>query len=197
VVAKAGVRMSGDGEYDGDGATGRDDADFNDIADLSAVAMGHRLRGFGVNLLVRDVAREQGRRVSAPMRLVAIVREILVLQRLFTSSRKKDLSRLLTHPRFRAACNFFTLLEQAGLADRADCPGWARIEDLERKSRRRDSGGRGVAPAGRAAGENAGRCAGLAQAGGRRRVTLAVVAIGANSGRCVAAAEGETAEGAA
>ncbi len=108
---------------------------------------GSRVRGVSeeeaVQRAVRDVAREQGRSVSAPMRLVAIVREILVLQRLFTSSRKKDLSRLLTHPRFRAACNFFTLLEQAGLADRADCPGWARIEDLERKSRRRDSGGRG------------------------------------------------------
>jgi len=108
---------------------------------------GARMRGVSeeeaVQRAVRDVAREQGRSVSAPMRLVAIVREILVLQRLFTSSRKKDLSRLLTHPRFRAACNFFTLLEQAGLADRADCPGWSRIEDLERKSRRRDSGGRG------------------------------------------------------
>jgi len=58
--------MSGDGERgidgnrDGDGVTGRDDADFNDIADLSAEAMGHRLRGFGVNLLVRDVARAAG-----------------------------------------------------------------------------------------------------------------------------------------
>ncbi len=88
---------------------------------------------------VRDVAREQGRSVSAPMRLVAIVREILSLQRLFTSSRKKDLSRLLTHPRFRAACNFFRLLEQAGLADHNACPGWERIEELELKSRRRES----------------------------------------------------------
>lgn len=108
---------------------------------------GLRMRGVSeeeaLQRAVRDVAREQSRSVSAPMRLVAIVREILVLQRLFTSSRKKDLSRLLTHPRFRAACNFFTLLEQAGLADRADCPGWARIEDLERKSRRRDSDGHG------------------------------------------------------
>jgi len=44
------------GDGDGDGDTG----DLSDIADLSAVEMGHRLRGFGVNLLVRDVAREVG-----------------------------------------------------------------------------------------------------------------------------------------
>lgn len=31
--------------------------DFGDISEISAEAMGHRLDGFGVNLLVRDVAR--------------------------------------------------------------------------------------------------------------------------------------------
>lgn len=136
----------GSGEGGGSGAHGGSEEGGGSRARGGSEEGGLRMRGVSeeeaLQRAVRDVAREQSRSVSAPMRLVTIVREILVLQRLFTSSRKKDLSRLLTHPRFRAACNFFTLLEQAGLADRADCPGWARIEDLERKSRRRDAGGR-------------------------------------------------------
>lgn len=148
--------VSGEGGLRGRGGSGEDGSQGRGGSERQG---GLRMRGVSeeeaLQRAVRDVAREQSRSVSAPMRLVAIVREILVLQRLFTSSRKKDLSRLLTHPRFRAACNFFTLLEQAGLADRADCPGWARIEDLERTSRRRDSdghGGHGGRGKGRAAG---------------------------------------------
>jgi len=41
---------------DNDNGRGGDDS-FAAIADLSAEAMGHRLDGFGVNMLVRDIAR--------------------------------------------------------------------------------------------------------------------------------------------
>ncbi len=87
---------------------------------------------------VREVARHQRQSVAVPQRLIAIARDILLLQRLFTSPAKRDLRRLLLHPRFRAAYDFFDLLEQAGLADRGTCPGWARIEEAERASRARD-----------------------------------------------------------
>ena len=86
---------------------------------------------------VREVVQRQKQNVAVPLRIVAIARDVLLLQRLFTSSADKDVRRLLLHPRFRAAYDFFDLLEQAGLADRRACPGWARIEEAERASRAR------------------------------------------------------------
>ena len=53
------ARGGGDGDNAGDGENvgGIGDYGFGDLSALSAEAMGHRLDGFGVNLLVRQVAR--------------------------------------------------------------------------------------------------------------------------------------------
>jgi poly(A) polymerase len=80
---------------------------------------------------VDRVLREQAQRVAVPRRFAAMVEEIWSLQPRFVQRAKKSVFRLLEHPCFRAAYDFFVLRvaespELAGLA-----AWWTQAQQLD------------------------------------------------------------------
>ena len=76
-----------------------------------------------------EVLAGQTRYVSIPKRFSYPMREIWQLQHRFYQRNGKRPHRLLTHPRFRAAYDFFLLRAEAGEVDQADADWWVRFLD--------------------------------------------------------------------
>ncbi len=79
---------------------------------------------------------QQQRCVSAPRRLIAVAREICLLQQRFESRRKKHLQFVSSHPRFRAAYDFLCLRADSGLGDRAQAEWWTQFQETDGAGRR-------------------------------------------------------------
>ncbi|MEJ2462176.1 MAG: polynucleotide adenylyltransferase PcnB [Candidatus Thiodiazotropha sp.] len=71
-----------------------------------------------------EVLAGQTRHVSIPKRFSYPMREIWQLQHRFFQRNGKRPQRLMTHPRFRAAYDFFVLRAEAGEVDQADADWW-------------------------------------------------------------------------
>ena len=68
----------------------------------------------------------QARHVSIPKRFSYPMREIWQLQHRFYQTNGKRPQRLMSHPRFRAAYDFFLLRAEAGEVEQADADWWVR-----------------------------------------------------------------------
>ncbi len=89
----------------------------------------------GLVWAIRDVVAQSHYRVSVPMRLRAVARDILTLLPQFEKFQKKCVYRTLEHPRFRAAYDMFCLLAQSGLADVRAGEWWTEIQTLDADAR--------------------------------------------------------------
>lgn len=76
-----------------------------------------------------EVVSRQIDRVSLPRRFSTPMQEIWALQARFTNTRGKRPSRLMAHPRFRAAYDFLLLRAAAGEADRELADWWTQYQD--------------------------------------------------------------------
>ncbi len=85
---------------------------------------------------VRQAWVRQQRHVSAPRRLIAVAREICLLQRRFESRGKKHLQFVFNHPRFRAAYDFLCLRADSGLVDRLQADWWTQFQETDNAGRR-------------------------------------------------------------
>ncbi len=81
-----------------------------------------------------EVLAGQTRHVSIPKRFSYPMREIWQLQNRFFQRNGKRPQRLLTHPRFRAAYDFFLLRAEAGEVDQADADWWIGFVDKPEES---------------------------------------------------------------
>ena len=79
---------------------------------------------------------QQQRHVSAPRRLIAVAREICLLQGRFDSNRKKHIHFVFNHSRFRAAYDFLCLRAASGLADSMQADWWTRFQETDGTGRR-------------------------------------------------------------
>lgn len=76
-----------------------------------------------------DVLADQARHVSIPKRFSYPMREIWQLQHRFLQRNGKRPQRLMSHPRFRAAYDFFLLRAEAGEVDQAEADWWTHIQE--------------------------------------------------------------------
>jgi poly(A) polymerase len=76
-----------------------------------------------------EVLAGQARHVSIPKRFSYPMREIWQLQHRFFQRNGKRPQRLMSHPRFRAAYDFFLLRAEAGEVDQAEADWWTRIQE--------------------------------------------------------------------
>lgn len=74
-----------------------------------------------------EVLAEQARRISIPKRFSYPMREIWQLQSRFLQRSGKRPQRLVGHPRFRAAYDFFLLRAEAGEVDQEEGNWWIRF----------------------------------------------------------------------
>ena len=78
-----------------------------------------------------DVVEEQGRHTALPKRFSIPMREIWALQPRFDQRGGKRPLRLLEHPRFRAAYDFFLLRAEAGEADADLARWWTALQEAD------------------------------------------------------------------
>ncbi|MCR9092324.1 MAG: polynucleotide adenylyltransferase PcnB, partial [Proteobacteria bacterium] len=106
-----------------------------------------------------SVLSDQVQRVAIPKRFSAPAREIWMLQSRFAFRRGKKAERLLAHPRFRAAYDFFCLRADTGEEDPEVAQWWTEAQEApdalppapespsegapKRRRRRRSRGARG------------------------------------------------------
>lgn len=81
-------------------------------------------------------ARQQGV-MALPKRFALPMREIWHLQPRFEHRNGRRAPRLLDHPRFRAAYDFYLLRAESGEVDPAAAGWWTRIQDVDPKERHR------------------------------------------------------------
>lgn len=74
------------------------------------------------------ILARQATRVMIPRRYAIVVREIWELQGRLLRTKRPGAQRLLTHPRFRAAYDFFCLRSAVGEADPQLCEWWTRFQ---------------------------------------------------------------------
>lgn len=79
---------------------------------------------------------QQQRHVSAPRRLIAVAREICLLQGRFGSNRKRHIHFVSSHPRFRAAYDFLCLRADSGLGDSTQVDWWTQFQEADSAARR-------------------------------------------------------------
>ena len=77
-----------------------------------------------LQIAATEILAEQAERVSIPKRFSYPMREIWQLQPRFLQRNGKRPQRLMTHPRFRAAYDFFLLRAEAGEVDQAEAVWW-------------------------------------------------------------------------
>lgn len=82
-----------------------------------------------LQMAAAEVMREQSRRISVPKRFSFPMREIWSLQPRFLNTRGKRVARLMAHPRFRAAYDFFCMRAQAGEVDMALSAWWTQAQE--------------------------------------------------------------------
>jgi poly(A) polymerase len=75
-----------------------------------------------------EICAEQVQRVALPRRFSTPMREIFELQPRFESTQGKRAERFVTHPRFRAAYDFFVLRAEAGEASKELAKFWTDIQ---------------------------------------------------------------------
>jgi poly(A) polymerase len=81
-----------------------------------------------LQIAATEVLAEQSRHVSIPKRFSYPMREIWQLQSRFFQRNGKRPQRLMGHPRFRAAYDFFLLRAESGEVDQADADWWTRFQ---------------------------------------------------------------------
>jgi poly(A) polymerase len=80
-----------------------------------------------MQIAANEVLSEQARHISIPKRFSYPMREIWQLQSRFLQRSGKRPQRLATHPRFRAAFDFFLLRAESGEVEQAEGDWWARF----------------------------------------------------------------------
>ena len=83
------------------------------------------------------VLADQAHYVSIPKRFAVPIREIWDMQPRFANRRGGRALRLLTHPRFRAAYDFFCLRAMSGEASPEEAAWWTRLQELDEAGQRR------------------------------------------------------------
>ncbi len=82
-----------------------------------------------------EALAEQLRHTAMPRRYTIQVKEIWVLQPRFERRSGSRSLRLLEHPRFRAAYDFFCLRAKVGEVDAADCRWWTELQAAKEPDR--------------------------------------------------------------
>ena len=90
-----------------------------------------------------DVIAEQAAHTAIPKRFSIPVREIWALQPRFEQRAGKRVLRLLSHPRFRAAYDFFCLRARSGEALVEECEWWTRLQEASPEEQLRMVEGQG------------------------------------------------------
>lgn len=86
-----------------------------------------------------EIMLEQSRRISVPKRFSFPMREIWSLQPRFLNRQGKRPMRLMTHPRFRAAYDFFCMRAQAGEVDTELSDWWTQLQENNVATQQRPS----------------------------------------------------------
>lgn len=97
-------------------------------AELAAEGMGEAA---ALQVASSEVTSEELRHVAIPKRFSLPMREIWALQPRFAQRRGKRVSRMLAHPRFRAAYDFLCLRAEVGEADAELVNWWAQMQDSD------------------------------------------------------------------
>lgn len=84
-----------------------------------------------------SVLADQACYVSIPKRFALPIREIWDMQPRFSNRRGGRALRLLTHPRFRAAYDFFCLRATSGEASPDEADWWTRLQEVDEQEQRR------------------------------------------------------------
>jgi len=95
-----------------------------------------------------EVIAAQQAFVSIPRRFFIPMREMLAMQPRFLNRQGKRASRLLGHPRFRAAYDFMLLRAQAGEVDAETAQWWTEIQTKNPEQQGKEIGSGGDKPAG-------------------------------------------------
>ena len=82
-----------------------------------------------LQIAATEVLAGQNRYVSIPKRFSYPMREIWQLQLRFEKRNGRRPQRLMGHPRFRAAYDFYLLRAEAGEADQAEADWWIRQQE--------------------------------------------------------------------
>lgn len=98
-------------------------------------------------LAANEVSARQQSVMALPKRFSLPMREIWHLQPRFEQRNGRRAARLLAHPRFRAAYDFYLLRAESGEVDQGGASWWTRIQEVDPKERHRmtevDKGHRG------------------------------------------------------
>jgi poly(A) polymerase len=89
------------------------------------------------------VVAEQTARTSVPKRFSAPMKELLALQRRFSTRNGVRAQRLLEHKRFRAAYDFLVLRSRCGEVDPALADWWTEVQEMDEAKQREAFGGGG------------------------------------------------------
>jgi poly(A) polymerase len=99
------------------------------IRELAAVKLAGGMSEFAsLGEAADEVIAAQQESVSIPRRFFIPMREMLAMQPRFKNTQGKRVSRLLSHPRFRAAYDFLLLRSQAGEVDPELAQWWTEIQ---------------------------------------------------------------------
>jgi len=131
------------------------------------------------NNAAQECIREQQLTISIPKRFSQFVRDVWTLQPRLERRQKKNLSRMLSHPKFRAAYDFLLLRAEMNLVEQEAADFWTEIQethevvprpdpdDDDYEGGESDQGGEGRSNRGRSGGRSRGRSGG--RSGGRSR----------------------------
>jgi poly(A) polymerase len=89
------------------------------------------------------VVAEQTARTSVPKRFSAPMKELLALQRRFSTRNGVRAQRLLEHKRFRAAYDFLVLRSRCGEVDPELADWWTEVQEMDEAKQREAFGGGG------------------------------------------------------
>lgn len=93
-----------------------------------------------------EILARQAKQIMIPKRFSLVMREIWELQPRLEQRRGARALRLLTHPRFRAAYDFYCLRAHSGEALQEGCAWWTKIQELKPDEQRKmaEVGGSGA-----------------------------------------------------
>ena len=127
------------------------------------------------NNAAMECIREQQLTISIPKRFSQFVRDVWTLQPRLERRQKKNLSRMLSHPKFRAAYDFLLLRAEMNLVEQEAADFWTEIQETHEVVPRADpddedygegDSGEGRGSRNRSGGRSGGRSRG--RSGGRR-----------------------------
>jgi len=79
----------------------------------------------------RTTVANQSSITFIPKRLAIVICEIWRLQHRFTQRKNRRTLKILNHPRFRAAYDFFCLRTEAGEIDSGECIWWTQVQNAD------------------------------------------------------------------